>query len=374
MSSYPPPFTPAREFEEISTDVSDAVQRVLRSGIYLLGPELEALEGELGRVVGRDHVIGVGSGTDALVICLRSLGIGKGDEVVVPALTAMPTAAAVALAGATPVFADVSPSTGCLTPETVSVALSPRTAAVIVVHLYGYPAPAREISELVARHQVVVIEDMAQAFGATTYEHSHAVGRAGIAACASFYPTKVLSAMGDAGAILTDDADLDARARLYRSHGHEGEYRHSLIAGNSRLDEIQAAIIRAKLPYLPRWLDGRRSVAQEFRSRLGNRLSDQIDFQDHSPGHAYQVLAARIANRDAIREVLAREGLNLLVHYPLSLPEQEAFKDHGFDLDDYPHAVAWSREELSLPTTPQITAAEIVSACDLLVGVLSGEI
>lgn len=345
--------------------MNEAVERVVKSGTYLLGPELERLEAELARVSGRGHAVGVGSGTDALVISLKAMGIGPGDEVIVPALTAIPTAAAVALAGAIPVLADVDPSTACLTVESVDAAYTPRTAAVILVHLYGFPAPAESIAQWAAGRNLALVEDMAQAFGAEHREGTM-VGGYGIAGCASFYPTKVLAAAGDAGAVLTDDSQLAEKARLLRSHGHEGEYRHSVVSGNSRLDEIQAAILMVKLPHLAGWVSRRREIASSFRRRLQLAVPDLIRFQEESPGHAYQVLAARIANRDSVRSSLAEAGLNLLVHYPLCLAEQDALAGYGLSAGDYPEAVNWSREQLSLPTAAQVTDGEVASASELI--------
>lgn len=368
----PSAFTPARETAEVGAELATAIDRVLKSGVYLLGPELEALEAELREVTGRAHVVGVGSGTDALLITMRALGIGAGDEVIVPAITAIPTAAAVVLAGATPVLADVDSETACLTSESVAGACTPRTAAVILVHLYGYPVQAEPIAALANSRHIALIEDMAQAFGARGYDGSM-VGGAGAAGCASFYPTKVLASAGDAGAIVTDDAGLAAKARLLRSHGHQGEYRHSVVAGNSRLDEIQAAVLRVKLPRLAGWLARRREIAGIFRRGLAEQSGRPLRFQAESAGHAYQVLAARVGDRDSIREGLARSGLDLLVHYPLTLAEQEALAGFEFAADEYPEARSWAREELSFPTAPQLTNEEIANASSLVAQYLAGK-
>lgn len=372
LKQLPSAFTPARENAELDAELTSAIDRVLKSGVYLLGPELEALEAELCEVMGRAHVVGVGSGTDALLITLRALGIGPGDEVIVPAITAIPTAAAVVLAGATPVLAEVDPKTACMTSESVASAYTSRTAAVILVHLYGFPAPPEAIASFARSHQIALVEDIAQAFGARYVDGSMA-GSAGVAGCASFYPTKVLASAGDAGAIATDDAELAARARLLRSHGHEGEYRHSVVAGNSRLDEIQSAVLRAKLPHLEGWLIRRREIAACFRQELGERSGGSVRFQEEAAGHAYQVLAARVVGRDTVRAALAKSGLNLLVHYPLTLAEQQALGGFGFNAGDYPEALAWAREELSLPTAPQLTGEEIANAVSLMAQFIEGE-
>lgn len=368
----PSAFTPARETAEVGAELTTAIERVLKSGVYLLGPELEALEIELCELTGRAHVVGVGSGTDALLITLRALGIGPGDEVIVPAITAIPTAAAVVLSGATPVLADVDAATACLTAESVASACTSRTAAVILVHLYGYPASASSIAALARSRQIALVEDMAQAFGARGDDGSM-VGGTGVAGCASFYPTKVLASAGDAGAIVTDDAELASKARLLRSHGHRGEYRHSVIAGNSRLDEIQSAVLRTKLPRLDLWLARRREIAAMFRRELDVQAGGPLRFQAESTGHAYQVLAARVGERDLVREDLAMSGLDLLVHYPLTLAEQEALAGFAFVPSEYPEALAWAREELSLPTAPQLTDEEIANASSLVLQRLGGK-
>lgn len=371
-SLLPSAFTPGREAAEVAPELSSAIERVLKSGIYLLGPELEALEIELCNVTGRTHAVGVGSGTDALLLTLRALGIGPGDEVIIPAITAIPTAAAVVLSGATPVLADVDAETACLTVEAVASACTPRTAAVILVHLYGYPASSESIATFARGRQLALVEDVAQAFGARGDDGSM-VGGAGVAGCASFYPTKVLASAGDAGAIVTDDAELAFKARLLRSHGHQGDYRHSVIAGNSRLDEIQSAILRTKLPYLDKWLARRREIAGIFRRDLGRQAGGSLRFQAESEGHAYQVLAARLEKRDSVREALSLSGLDLLVHYPLTLAEQEALAKFDFVASDYPEALAWAREELSLPTAPQLTDDEISNATSLVLQYLGGK-
>lgn len=365
----PPPFTPGREAAEVRGELTAAFERVIASGHYLLGPELEALEAELASRMGRRHVVGVGSGTDALVLALRALDIGPGDEVIVPALTAVPTAAAVAIAGARPVLADVDPKTACLTAESVNAVITESTAAVIAVHLYGFPVDLTQLKALTESHSLALLEDIAQAFGATDTDGSM-VGGDGIAGCASFYPTKILASLGDAGAVVTDDPSIADRIRLLRSHGHEGEYRHSVIAGNSRLDELQAAFIRVKIGHIDEWIDRRRAIARRLRSALESIESSDLTMQSDHVGHSYQVLATRHPDRDGLRERLAAAGAPFIVHYPLTISEQDAFERFDFDPREAPEALAWAGEELSLPTAPQVTDDEVDALIDLLTQIL----
>lgn len=353
------PFTPNRENAEVAGDLGEAFERVVRSGRYLLGPELEALEVSVAEFVGTGHFVGLGSGTDALILTLQALGVGPGDEVVVPAFGAVPTVAAVALCGATPVLADVDEPTGCLSDATVRAALGPRTAAVVAVHLYGFPAEMEGIAGLCSSRGVYLVEDCAQAFGAT-YEGGAGgakVGTKGVAGCFSFYPTKVLAALGDAGGVATDDGDLAARLRLLRSHGHTGDYRHEIVARNSRMDELQAAFIGAKLPRIVDWIERRRSVARAIRRAVTEATGGEVGFQADAGGHAYHLLAARHRLRDEIIARCRRAGLDLMIHYPVSINRQKAYQSLADGT--FPVAESWAATEFSLPTSPQLAEDEI---------------
>ena len=371
-------FVPNRENAEVSPELQEAFDRVLRSGRYLLGPELEAFEHELADYLGVRHCVGVGSGTDALILGMRAAGIGPGDEVLVPAFGAVPTAAAVVEAGATPVFCDVSESTACVDPAEIEARIGPRTAAVVVVHLYGYPCDTQVLRRVCDKRGILLIEDCAQAFGARSKETSKPdgkrpaepsgtpVGKAGHIGCFSFYPTKVLACLGDGGAVVTEDESIAEKVKLLRAHGHVGAYRHSVVARNSRLDEFQAAFLRVKLRRIDDWLSKRRLRAEGLRRSIAASESADVVFQTDAPGHAYHLLAARHPRREALLVRLREQGFHAMVHYPLTIPEQEAFahlsglagsKNGGIE-EVFPRAWLWSRTEFSLPTAPQMTEEE----------------
>ena len=354
-------FTPSRENAEVARELNAAFERVLRSGRYLLGPELEAFESSAAELLSTRHFIGVGSGTDALILTMEALGVRPGDEVIVPAFGAVPTPAAVVSVGARPVLADVDSKTGCITEESVSAVLGPSTVGVIVVHLYGYPADADGLAKFCEKRGIFLLEDCAQAFGAFVQGPSAAtskrVGTIGKAGCFSFYPTKVLAALGDAGGVATDDSQLAAKLRLLRSHGHTGDYRHVIAARNSRLDELQAAFLRAKLPKLETWAARRRKVADRLRGAITEATAGEVSFQADAPGHAYHLLAARHSSRDEILARCVEAGFDSMVHYPLPIGAQTAYMK--FAMGEYPQAEQWAGTEFSLPTSPHLTDEEV---------------
>ncbi|HXH81862.1 MAG TPA: DegT/DnrJ/EryC1/StrS family aminotransferase, partial [Candidatus Tectomicrobia bacterium] len=255
-----------RQHRAIRDELTAALARVVDAAQFVLGPEGRALEAELAARCGVRHGIGVGSGTDALRLALAALGVGPGDEVVTPAFSFVASASTILMAGARPVFADVDARTCTVDPDAVGRALTPRTRAVIVVHLYGHPAPVDAIVALAGARGVAVIEDAAQAIGATWRDRP--VGAWGDAACISFYPTKNLGACGDAGMLVTDREDVAARVRRLRHHGDGGRYRHVELGYCSRLDELQAAALRVKLRHLDRWTEARRAIAARYRAGL----------------------------------------------------------------------------------------------------------
>ncbi len=343
MTAGPPVIDLARRTASLQPELGEAVDRVLRSGWFLLGPETEAFEAEFAAFCGRRHAVAVASGTEALRLVLRVMGVGAGDEVVVPALTAVPTAAAVCATGASPVFADVERDTAMLDDHLAAAAVGEQTRAVIPVHLYGRPAPVPDLG-------VPVLEDAAQAHGALD---PHA---ASTAAAYSFYPTKNLGGIGDGGAVVTDDDELAAQVRLLRAHGLTEGYEHTAVSGNSRLSEIEAAALRVGLQRLPAWNARRRTIAEAYRE-----AAPAMRWQSPHERHVYHLCVARVADRDEFR---ARMPFGTAVHYPRTLTQQAAYWQ--FVRGACPEAESWAAECVSLPCFPEMTDDEIEFVCRAL--------
>lgn len=318
------PFNDVRAVNEaIAPELDEAIQRVLRSGWFILGQELESFEAEFAAYCGVRHCVGVASGTEALQLALLAWGIGPGDEVITVSHTAMPTALAIAATGAAPVFVDIDPRTYTLDPNHLAKALSARTRAIVPVHLYGLCAEMDAIGEFAEQHNLLVIEDAAQAHGAT-YKGRKA-GSIGTLGCFSFYPTKNLGACGDAGAVVTSDAELAARLRKLRNYGESSKYRHETVGYNSRLDEMQAAILRVKLPHLDQWNERRRSLAVRYRSLLEERFSSSDVPTDCA--HSYHLFVIQSGERDQLQEHLRGHEIQTLIHYPIPCHLQLAIRN-----------------------------------------------
>ena len=342
-----------RQHAALKSELMAATARVLDSSHFILGPEGQALEAELAARCGVAQAIGVGSGTDALRLCLAALDIGPGDEVVTPAFSFVASATTITMTGATPVFVDIDPETFAIEPALVERALTPRTRAIVVVHLYGHPAPLDRLAALAGDRGVALIEDAAQAIGATW--QGRPIGSWGDAACLSFYPTKNLGACGDAGMIVTRRDDLAARLRRLRHHGDAGRYRHVELGWCSRLDEIQAAMLRVKGRRLEAWTEARRHLAARYRAGLAG-LPLGLPGEDPRGRHIYHQFVVRHPRRDALARALADLGVGTMVHYPRAVPEQPLF---GLDGERWPQACRAAREVLSLPCYPEMTDAEI---------------
>lgn len=338
--------------------VREAIDRVLARAWFVLGPELEAFETEFASACGAAHAVGVGTGTDALALALRGLGVGPGDEVVVPPVTAAYTALAVIMAGATPVFADLDAERLTMSPDAAAAAITPRTRALMPVHLYGQPADLPAFAAVAARHGLALVEDAAQAHLATC--DGRPVGSVGHAAGFSFYPTKNLGALGDAGAVVTNDAALADRLRRLRNGGQTDRYHHAEPGVNSRLDELQAAILRARLPFLAAWTARRRALAARYRRALsGGPVSVPVECD---AGHVYHLFPVLSDRRDALRAHLDRHGVATLVHYPVPVPRQPAFASYAPAA--CPVADRVCAEVCSLPLHPQLADAD----ADLVAG------
>lgn len=351
-----PQFDLTRQDARIGAELRAALDRVLARGQFVLGPEGEAFEQECAAVLGVRHAVGVGSGSDALRLILQALGVGPGDEVITPAFSFISSATAILEAGARPVFADVEPGALTLDPAAVRAAVGPHTRAVIAVHLYGTPADLDGLRELCATRSLVLVEDAAQAFGARW--QGRPVGGWGAAAGFSFYPTKTLGACGDAGLVATDDGALAARVRRLRNHGQAAKYEHVEPGWGSRLDELQAALLRVKLRHLPAWTAARRRIAARYTAGLrGCPLRLPVWPEAAEPVvHQYTV---RTPHRDALARHLEAAGIGTACHYPKPLPAQPVFRARGYDPTAYPVAGQAAREVLSLPCFPELTDAEV---------------
>ena len=342
------------QYASIREEVLAAITRVCDSQQFILGPEVERLERELSSVIGTRAAIGVSSGTDALLVAMMALGIGPGDEVVTPTFSFFATAGCVARLGARPVFVDVDPVTLMLDPEGVRAALTPRTKAIVPVHLFGLCADMDPLTALAADAGVSVIEDAAQAIGAT-YK-GRTAGSMGALACFSFFPSKNLGAYGDAGLVTTDDEALAGRVRLLRAHGMEPKYYHREIGGNFRLDALQAAVLLVKLQHLARWNDARRANAARYRTlfeREGLLGTVTVPAEPPNRTHIYHQYVVRVPRRDAVRRHLLERGVGSDVYYPVPFHRQECFA--GLTHGTFPHADAAAAEVLALPVYPELT-------------------
>ena len=351
-----------RDLAALRPALDAAVARVLDSGTFVLGAEVRALEAELAAFLGVRHAIGVASGTDALHLALRACGLGAGDEVITSPFSFIATAEAVVYTGATPVFADIEPDSFNLDPDAVERAITPRTRAILPVHLYGLPARMDALRELAQRHGLRIIEDAAQAIGAR-YQ-GRRVGGWGDLGCFSFYPTKNLGAFGDGGLVTTDDDALAASVRALREHGHQGGYRHGLLGFNSRLDELQAAVLRVKLPHLEAWTSARQANARAYGELL--RGAD-VTLPTAPPDreHVFHQYTVRVKDRDRVRARLGEAGIGSAVYYPVPIHAQPSCSPlaPGARL---PVAEAASDEVLSLPIHPNLRPDELARVAEAL--------
>ncbi len=341
---------------ETDRDVSEAVSRVLSSGRFILGPEVEAFEREFASFVGTAHCVGVGNGLDAIELTLRALGIGPSDEVIVPSNTYIATWLAVSGVGARVIPVEPDPRTFNIDPERVEDAITPRTRAILAVHLYGHPADTVSLREIAAARDLLLVEDAAQAHGAA--DHGRSVGNLGTAAAWSFYPSKNLGALGDAGAVTTNDPGLADRLRALRNYGSRTKYVNETKGMNSRLDEIQAAILRAKLPLLANWNERRRRVAGMYIDGL---QSAGLSLPWVAPGvdPVWHLFVVRSPSRDRLRQHLASQGVETLIHYPIPPHRQAAYADLQMPEGSLPISETIHRECLSLPMGPHLSDADV---------------
>jgi len=350
---------PRAQYEAHRVEIDNAIRRVLESGRYILGEEVRAFEREFADYVGVRHAIGVGSGTEALHLALAACGIGPGDEVITVAHTAIATVAAIELCGATPVLVDIEPDYFTLDAARLQSAITPRTRAIIPVHLYGQPADLGAIFSVAARHGIRVIEDCAQAHGATYREKR--VGSWGDLACFSFYPTKNLGAIGDAGAVTTNDAELADKVRCLREYGWSERNVGHMSGWNSRMDELQAAILRVKLRFLDADNERRRRIASLYDALLVE--SDLIlPPRREDATHVFHLYVVRSAERDELLQRLHANGVGAMIHYPVPVHLQK-----NICADELPNTERIAREILSLPIYPELTDVEVQGVAEACV-------
>lgn len=344
------------QYQPLRAEILAAITRVCDSQRFILGPEVEALERELATHLGAEQAIAISSGTDALLAAFMSLRLGPGDEVITPTFSFFATAGCVTRVGATPVFVDIDPVTFNLDPARVRSAVTPRTRAIVPVHLYGLSADMDPIVEVAREKGIPIVEDAAQAIGAT-YK-SQTVGTIGTIGCFSFFPSKNLGAFGEGGLITVNDAALAEEIRLLRNHGAEPKYFHKRVGGNFRLDALQAAVLRVKLPHLERWTSMRQRNAERYRTLFEDAgLIDRITLPavpaDHR--HVFNQYVIRVAERGHVRRVLDDRGIGTEIYYPVPFHLQECFSSLAHRRGDFPHAEAAADTVLALPIYPELT-------------------
>lgn len=345
------------QFATIREEVMAAIQRVMESQHFILGPEVKQLEQELATKLGAKHAVGCASGTDALILSLMAAEIGPGDEVITTPFSFIATAGSIAHVGAKPVFVDVDPRTFNIDPSLIESAITPKTRAIVPVHLFGLPADMNPILRIARQHGLVVIEDAAQAIGAK-YDDK-CVGTSGDFGCFSFFPSKNLGGAGDGGLITTENDNMAERLRMLRVHGGKTKYHHDILGINSRLDALQAAILRVKLGHLDSWTLGRQSRAERYRQAFSN-LPGIITPEVPGPAfhHVYNQFTIRSAARDALKNFLGEQGIPSEIYYPQCLHLQTAFAYLGYKPGILPVAEKASAEVLSLPVYPELTDAQ----------------
>jgi dTDP-4-amino-4,6-dideoxygalactose transaminase len=346
------------QYAPLRQEILAAIARVCDSQRFIMGPEVEALERELAGLLDAEHAIAVSSGTDALLVALMALGIGPGHEVITPTFSFFATAGCIARLGARPALADIDPKTFNVDPGSIVKAITPQTRAIMPVHLFGQSADMSAMLAIADEFNLKVIEDAAQAIGAR--DHGGLVGGIGNLGCFSFFPSKNLGAFGDAGLVTTNDDRLAARARLLRTHGAEPKYFHKAVGGNFRLDAIQAAVLRVKLPHLAGWTERRRANAARYRTMFAAAgLDGMVELPFERDGyHIYNQFVVRVPERDRLRRHLADAGIGTEIYYPVPFHLQECFAFLGHKAGDFPAAEAAAASVLALPIYPELTDAQ----------------
>jgi dTDP-4-amino-4,6-dideoxygalactose transaminase len=354
------------QYRPLREEILAAVTRVCDGQRFIMGPEIEALESDLSHLIGVKHAIGVSSGTDALLVALMALGIGAGDEVITPTYSFFATASTVVRLGAKPVLTDIDPVTFNIDPDQIAKAVTPRTKAIMPVHLFGLSADLDPIMRIADRAGIPVVEDAAQAIGSTY--RSRPVGTVGVFGCFSFFPSKNLGAFGDAGLVTTNDDGLARRVRLLRTHGMEPRYYHHLVGGNFRMDALQAAVLRVKTPHLAAWTEGRRANAARYHALFtaaGLDLIVSLPVEPLDRRHIFNQFVIRTGERDALKRHLDDRGIGNEIYYPVPFHLQPCFGDLGYRRGDFPQAERAADETLAIPIYGELTELQqdyVVSA------------
>jgi dTDP-4-amino-4,6-dideoxygalactose transaminase len=340
----------------IAAEVEAAVQKVMANADFILGADVAAFEEEFARYCGTKHAVGLDSGMSALELGMRAMGIGPGDEVITPAGSFIASSSAISFTGAKPVWVDVDPQTYNLNPSGIEAAITERTKAIMPVHLYGQPADMDRVQEVAARHGLPVIEDACQSHGARY--NGRRTGSLGAFGAFSFYPSKNLGAYGDAGALTTNDSDLADRVRMMRNYGQRAKYEHVYLAWNRRLDTMQAAVLRVKLPHLDTWNESRRRLASLYGELLAGCA---VGLPHSSPDveHVYHLYVIEADDRDQLQADLAARGIATGIHYPLPIHLQEAYRGAGFEAGSFPVSETAAKRVLSLPMYPEMTEQDV---------------
>lgn len=352
-----------RQYSALKPEIDTAIQRVLDRAWFVLGEEGEQFEREFAEYLGAKHGIGVGSGTEALHLALVACGVEAGDEVITVPNTAVPTISAISFANAKPVLVDIDPDTFTMKPDSLEAAITERTKAIVPVHLYGQSTDLQPILEIARRYNIRVVEDACQAHGALYYERK--VGTLGDIGCFSFYPSKNLGCYGDGGFACTNDAELADRLRLLRNYGQRKRYYHITKGFNSRLDEVQAAILRTKLPHLDADNRIRQRLAEKYDSLLQD-LPIKIPLRAEYGEHVFHLYVIRAPQRDLLIDYLAENGIGTIIHYPIPVHLQEAYCDLGISIGSFPEAELAAKEILSLPLYPEIRDDEVEAVANLI--------
>ncbi len=361
------------QFATIREEVLAAVTHVMETQYFIMGPEVKKFEEEIGAKLGAKHAIACASGTDALILALMAAEIGVGDEVITTPFSFIATAGSIAHVGATPVFVDIDPVTFNIDPAKIAAAITPRTRAIMPVHLFGLPADLDPILEVARAHKLLVIEDAAQAIGSRYNDRF--IGTIGDVGCFSFFPSKNLGGAGDGGLVTTNDAALAERLQMVHLHGSKKKYYHEVLGTNSRLDALQAAVLRVKLPHLDKWAAGRQNRADRYRRLFEEKgLTSHITYPSAPAAkfhHVYNQFTIRSDSRDALKESLRMSGIPTEIYYPLCLHLQNAFKNLAYKLGDMPHSELASQQVLSLPVYPELSDGQqdqVVKAIETFYG------